>query len=204
MNNFKNLLPAIFTSIVFLAFVGAFLQPTVVEAGVFKKHHKTKLFGTKKSQKATISNGHALFGKKSDNNEEVASSKNSSETEGGVNDSSATSNDRPTFIVPKEKAANFEDYLNAARAGQLEVMDPTTKTRSSGFRKKLAAEIGDPPEQGMDADHTVELCVGGADCPRSNGQWLDKKANRAAGSKIGKQIKQYPVGTVFGDAELEQ
>ena len=106
-------------------------------------------------------------------------------------------------MIPKEKADALQDYEQAAAEGRLIRTDPKS-VRGSGFRKRLEGEQGPSPGKHYDADHKVELCVGGADCPKSNGQWLESGANRAAGSKIGRQVKDDPVGTRYDKVELEK
>lgn len=76
--------------------------------------------------------------------------------------------------------------------------------RGSGFRKKLTKEQGPPPSDGFDADHKVELCVGGADCTSSNGQWLESGPNRSSGPKIYNKVKEDPLGTVYDKVKLEE
>lgn len=110
-------------------------------------------------------------------------------------------NEGKTLIIPIEKKDNFSDYEQAAKDGKLIKTKPD---RKSNYRKKLKDEIGDPPSDNMDADHKVELCVGGADCAKENGQWLDKTPNRASGSKIMHQIKNDPLGTIYDNVKLEE
>ncbi len=107
-----------------------------------------------------------------------------------------------TLTLPQEKAGNIKDYKKAAQEGKLVRQDPKTK-RKSGFRRRLSKAKGTAPASGMDADHKVELCVGGADCAETNGQWLDSGPNRAAGAKIGGQVRDDPVGTVYTDVKVE-
>lgn len=108
-----------------------------------------------------------------------------------------------TLMIPKEKAGVLKDYEQAAADGRLVRTDPKS-VRGSGFRKRLENEQGFPPGKNHDADHKVELCVGGADCPKINGQWLESGANRSAGSKIGRQVKDDPVGTRYNKVEVEK
>ncbi|WP_421852668.1 hemagglutinin repeat-containing protein [Marinomonas sp.] len=107
------------------------------------------------------------------------------------------------IIVPKEKANVFDVWQKAADAGELVRTDPKT-VRGSGFRKRLTEEKGSPPSDGVDADHIVELCVGGADCAKSNGQWLKIGPNRSSGPKVFNQVKNDPLGTVYNKVELEK
>ena len=106
-----------------------------------------------------------------------------------------------TLIIPAEKAEFIGAYQAAADNGTLVRTDPST-VRSSGFRKALAKEIGPAPGTGFDADHTVELCVGGANCTKTNGQWLQSGRNRSAGSQIGNQVKNDPIGTVYTNVQV--
>lgn len=109
-----------------------------------------------------------------------------------------------TFIVPKEKADVFSDFENAAADGRLVRTDPKS-VRGSGFRKRVIKDHGlSPSDKKYDADHKVELCVGGADCSITNGQWLEQGANRASGSKIYHQVKNDPIGTVYNKVVLEK
>jgi RHS repeat-associated protein len=108
-----------------------------------------------------------------------------------------------TIVVPKEKADVFNDWEEAANNGTLVRTDPKT-VRGSGFRNKLKNEVGDPPASGYDADHKVELCVGGADCVKTNGQWLESGPNRSSGPKVYHQVKNDPIGTVYDNVELEK
>jgi hypothetical protein len=121
-----------------------------------------------------------------------------------VPEQSATpkSGDR-TLVVPIEKADVFGDWAKAAAEGTLVRTDPKT-VRGSGFRKRLESEQGPAPEGKFDADHKVELCVGGADCASSNGQWLGSTPNRASGPKVYNQVKNDPLGTVYRRVELEK
>lgn len=107
-----------------------------------------------------------------------------------------------TFIVPAEKAEFVDAYRQAAANGTLIRTDPKT-VRSSGFRNALAKEKGPAPTAGYDADHIVELCVGGANCAKTNGQWLQSGPNRAAGSKIGNQVKNDPLGTIYTNIKIQ-
>lgn len=107
-----------------------------------------------------------------------------------------------TLVIPKEKAAVIKDYRHAAAEGKLIRTDPKS-VRGSGFRKRVESEHGPAPGKNYDADHKVELCVGGADCPKGNGQWLERGANRSAGTKIGRQVKDDPVGTRYNRVEVE-
>jgi RHS repeat-associated protein len=108
-----------------------------------------------------------------------------------------------TLIIPKEKSEFIDAYRKKAKDGTLVRTDPST-VRGSGYRKRLTKEKGEPPGPGYDADHTVELCVGGADCEKTNGQWLEQGKNRSAGSKIGQQTKDDPLGTKYTDVEIEE
>src|SRR5581483_5780317 len=107
-----------------------------------------------------------------------------------------------TLVVPREKAANFAEYQKAAEEGTLVRTDPST-VRGSGFRKRLVAEKGPPPGPDYHADHTRELCVGGPDCAKTNGQWLKSTPNVTSGSKIGAQVKKDPIGTKYTKVVLE-
>lgn len=107
-----------------------------------------------------------------------------------------------TLIIPKEKAGNFKEFERAAADGKLVRTDPKS-IRGSGFRQKLTKEQGPPPGRNYDADHKIELCVGGVNCPKTNGQWLNSSANRASRSKIGKQVKDDPIGTKYNKVRME-
>ncbi len=107
-----------------------------------------------------------------------------------------------TLIIPKVKAEIADEYRKMAEEGKLIRTDPK-QVRGSGFRKRLEREIGKPPSNGYDADHKVELCVGGADCAKTNGQWLEVSKNRSAGSKIGNAVKNDPIGTLYHKIEVE-
>lgn len=115
----------------------------------------------------------------------------------------AAVNQGKTLVIPKEKAGAFKNYEQAAADGKLVRTDPKS-VRGSGFRKRLGEEQGPPPGKNHDADHKVELCVGGVDCPKTNGQWLESGANRSAGSKIGRQVRDDPVGTRYNKVEVEK
>jgi hypothetical protein len=107
------------------------------------------------------------------------------------------------LIVPKEKADVFSDWEKAASEGRLIRTDPKT-VRGSGFRKKLAEEQGPPPTDAKyDADHKIELCVGGQDCAKTNGQWLEQRPNRTSGPKVYNQVKDDPIGTKYEQVILE-
>ncbi len=108
-----------------------------------------------------------------------------------------------TLVVPKEKANVISEWEQAASEGRLVRTDPKT-VRGSGFRKRLTDEQGPPPGDGYDADHKIELCVGGADCAKTNGQWLESGPNRASGPKVYNQVKDDPIGTVYSDVTLEE
>ena len=101
-----------------------------------------------------------------------------------------------TLIIPKEKAEFIGAYQKAADEGKLIRTDPST-LRGSGFRNSLSKEKGLPPGNGYDADHRIELCVGGANCAKTNGQWLESGRNRTAGSQIGNQVRNDPIGTKY-------
>jgi len=116
--------------------------------------------------------------------------------------SAKTSEQGKTLVIPKEKSTVIKDYQEAAAEGKLIRTDPKS-VRGSGFRKRVEGEHGPAPGKNYDADHKVELCVGGADCPKGNGQWLERSANRSAGAKIGRQVKDDPVGTRYNRVELE-
>jgi hypothetical protein len=118
------------------------------------------------------------------------------------NDSSLPESDK-TLIVPKEKADVFSDWVRAAEEGELVRTDPKT-VRGSGFRKALTEEQGPPPGTGYDADHKIELCVGGANCAKTNGQWLESSPNRASGPKVYNQVKDDPIGTKYTNVKLEE
>jgi filamentous hemagglutinin len=105
-----------------------------------------------------------------------------------------------TFTVPADKMANFDAYAAAADAGTL---IKTVPQRASGFRLRLEQELGPPPGPEYHADHIVELCAGGADCAKTNGQWLLAKANVTAGAKIRQWLKMDPVGTVYTNVRPE-
>ena len=108
-----------------------------------------------------------------------------------------------TLVGPKEKANVISEWEQAASEGRLVRTDPKT-VRGSGFRKRLTDEQGPPPGDGYDADHKIELCVGGADCAKANGQWLESGPNRASGPKVYNQVKDDPIGTVYSDVTLEE
>ncbi|WP_260214479.1 hemagglutinin repeat-containing protein [Xanthomonas euroxanthea] len=107
-----------------------------------------------------------------------------------------------TLIIPREKAEFLDFYKRQAEAGTLERVNPND-VRKGNFRAALTNEVGPPPGSGYHADHTVELCVGGANCPKTNGNWLEGRRNTTAGSKIGQQVKNDPVGTKYTDVKLE-
>lgn len=106
------------------------------------------------------------------------------------------------LVLPREKAANLADYQRAARDGTLVRTDPST-VRGSGFRRRLTTDRGGPPGSGYDADHIIELCVGGRDCAATNGQWLQSGANRASGAKLGQSVRSDPLGTRYTRVEVE-
>jgi hypothetical protein len=108
-----------------------------------------------------------------------------------------------TLIVPRAKAANMPEYQAAAEQGRLIRTDPKT-VRGPGFRKRVEAEKGAAPGSGYQADHVVELCVGGPDCAKTNAQWLRSQPNQSAGGKIGAQVKNDPPGTRYTKVELEE
>ncbi|WP_407065742.1 RHS repeat domain-containing protein [Dokdonella sp.] len=108
-----------------------------------------------------------------------------------------------TFVVPREKADLLAEYQRAAVEGRLIRTDPKT-VRGSGFRSKVEQEHGPPPSESYQADHKIELCIGGADCAKTNGQWLDQPLNSASGAKIGNQIKSDPIGTKYTSVILEK
>jgi hypothetical protein len=105
-----------------------------------------------------------------------------------------------TFFVPSEKMDNFDDYQMAADFGLLVKTQPA---RTSGFRLKLEQELGPAPGPGYHADHTVELCVGGANCASTNGQWLRATPNVSAGAKIRAQLRMDSIGTVYTNVSPE-
>ncbi|WP_207759654.1 hypothetical protein, partial [Xanthomonas prunicola] len=107
-----------------------------------------------------------------------------------------------TLIIPKEKAEFLDSYKAQADAGTLVRTNPAD-VRKGNFRKALTDEVGPPPGPGYHADHTVELCVGGANCVKANGNWLEAGRNTSAGSKIGRQVKNDPIGTKYNDVKLE-
>ncbi|WP_258077229.1 MULTISPECIES: hemagglutinin repeat-containing protein [Xanthomonas] len=107
-----------------------------------------------------------------------------------------------TLIIPREKAEFLDFYKRQAEAGTLDRVNPND-VRKGNFRAALTNEVGPPPGSGYHADHTVELCVGGANCPKTNGNWLEGRRNTTAGSKIGQQVKNDPVGTKYTDVKLE-
>ncbi|MCC4593423.1 hypothetical protein LL974_20040, partial [Xanthomonas campestris pv. cannae] len=107
-----------------------------------------------------------------------------------------------TLIIPKEKAEFLDSYKAQADAGTLVRVNPAD-VRKGNFRKALTDEVGPPPGPGYHADHRVELCVGGANCAKTNGNWLESGRNTAAGSKIGRQVKDDPIGTKYTDVKLE-
>ncbi|WP_242629538.1 hemagglutinin repeat-containing protein [Xanthomonas oryzae] len=107
-----------------------------------------------------------------------------------------------TLIIPKEKAEFLDHYKAQADAGTLERVNPAD-VRKGNFRKALTDEVGPPPGTGYHADHIVELCVGGANCAKTNGNWLESGRNTAAGAKIGNQVKNDPVGTKYTNVKLE-
>ena len=106
-----------------------------------------------------------------------------------------------TLVIPKAKADIADEYRKMAEEGKLIRTDPKL-VRGSGFRKRLESEIGKLPGKGYDADHKVELCVGGADCEKTNEQWLESSKNRSAGSKIGNAVKNDPIGTLYHRIEV--
>jgi RHS repeat-associated protein len=108
-----------------------------------------------------------------------------------------------TLIIPRVKAANLPDYQAAAAEGRLIRTDPKA-VRGSGFRRRVEAERGPPPGSEYQADHIVELCVGGQDCAKTNSQWLTSSRNRSAGGKIGAQVKRDPLGTRYIKVQLEE
>jgi RHS repeat-associated protein len=108
-----------------------------------------------------------------------------------------------TLKIPKEKADLLDEYARAAAEGKLKRTDPKG-VRGSGFRDRVIGEKGEPPGPGFDADHKIELCVGGPDCAKTNSQWLGQSPNRAAGAKIGHQVKDDPIGTPYDKVELEK
>ncbi|MBB6066489.1 hypothetical protein HNR76_003070, partial [Pseudoxanthomonas broegbernensis] len=107
-----------------------------------------------------------------------------------------------TLVIPKEKAEFLDNYKKAAEEGTLVRTDPST-VRGSGFRRKLEREQGPAPGKGYDADHKVELCVGGKDCAATNGQWLESRRNRSSGSKLKNNVKDDPIGTRYTDVIIE-
>ena len=107
------------------------------------------------------------------------------------------------LVVPKEKANVFPEWQQAASEGRLVRTDPKT-VRGSGFRKRLTDEQGSPPKGGFDAGHKIEICVGGIDCAKTNGQWLESGPNRASGPKVYNQVKDDPIGTVYPYVKLEE
>ena len=54
----------------------------------------------------------------------------------------------------------------------------------------------------MDADHTVDLQLGGAD-DILNMSGLDSSVNRSLGSQINGQIKKLPAGTRVNNVRME-
>jgi hypothetical protein len=71
------------------------------------------------------------------------------------------------------------------------VKNPSRKADTKGRFERAGGTVN----QGQDADHTVDLQLGGADDP-SNMLPLDESVNRSMGAQIMNKIKNLPEGTI--------
>ncbi len=56
--------------------------------------------------------------------------------------------------------------------------------------------------QGFDIDHKIDLQLGGSD--KLENLWpLDRSVNRSLGKQINNYIKNYPIGTIFGEFSIK-
>lgn len=99
--------------------------------------------------------------------------------------------------IPFEKEAFFDRYLNRARQDLLRRPARGSAPYNKDFRSRLQKEIGPPPGTGYHADHIVERCLGGDDCAKTNGKWLEGFINEECGRKIGRQVSKDPAGTQY-------
>jgi hypothetical protein len=82
------------------------------------------------------------------------------------------------------------------------VKTPVQRSGTSASQKYKSANGADSVPVGYDIDHVQDLQLGGKDV-LENLNPLDQSVNRSLGSQIASQIKDYPIGTVFGDFTIK-
>lgn len=101
-------------------------------------------------------------------------------------------------LTLKYKAGWTDAQRGAADGKAAALTQADTVVTPSPVRSGTTQGLG----QGVDADHTVDLQLGGADDILTNMSALDSSVNRSLGSQINKQIKTLPAGTRVNNVRM--
>ncbi|MCP5474732.1 MAG: RHS repeat-associated core domain-containing protein [Rhodanobacteraceae bacterium] len=103
---------------------------------------------------------------------------------------------RPGWSQAEKDYANakIKCLKNAARGGRLR---KTTPVRTGSAGSHYSAATGKAPAPGQEADHVIDLQLGGCEKCGGNLFSTSRRVNRSFGAQIGNQLRSTPLGTLI-------